>query len=285
MKSLIKKWWFWLGVIVVFVLGILFFVKNYGSMEVNSDIAIQYKLGDIITLSEKDKELLKNKTENYIKENLKSPSTAEFEESFEYICDEGNIIKVKGYVDSQNSFGAMIRGKFVCEYFAIDGVIDTLVYLKYDDTELLNIKDTYIEKYKKQAKVDALKQEGNSINQNKLDYIMNDFNENELNDVGKILKIQYEENETKIDVKITAKSSEKSKEDEEYWTNFNICSILEYFNEFDIIGIVKMQIYNIKDQKIVEINFDDDFIKNKWKKNHQINLVKEIFGENYKIIN
>jgi len=52
-----------------------------------------------------------------VRENLKTPSTAEFpwvkaEDVVEQIDD--NTFFVKGYVDSENSFGAMIRTYFTC---------------------------------------------------------------------------------------------------------------------------------------------------------------------------
>lgn len=48
-----------------------------------------------------------------IKEVLKAPSTAEFADySDSYIRREGNTFYVDSYVDSQNSFGAMLRKKF-----------------------------------------------------------------------------------------------------------------------------------------------------------------------------
>lgn len=56
--------------------------------------------------------------ENYVKENLKSPATAEFAGIYDSHTSiihlgEGKY-KVSSYVDSQNSFGAMIRTKFTC---------------------------------------------------------------------------------------------------------------------------------------------------------------------------
>lgn len=49
----------------------------------------------------------------FVKDKLKSPSTAEFESSstigFKQV---GSLYAFSGYVDSQNSFGAMIRTKF-----------------------------------------------------------------------------------------------------------------------------------------------------------------------------
>lgn len=267
------------GIILIIILLIIYIFSN-ASKEVNSESVRQIQLGDMIILNEEDKQLLREKTEDYIKENLKSPSTAEFEEQFEYICDEENIIKVKGYVDSQNSFGAMIRSKFVCEYFAVDNLIDTLVYLKFNDTEVLDIKDTYIEEYKKQKKLEDVKSNGNELNQKKLDYIMNEFNNNEINDVARITKVVFNEDESIIEGQIIAKSSGSDSISKNYWIDFNICSIMDYIKDFNIVNKLKIKL--VDKDKTVEIICDDNFVKNEWKENHQINLVKEIFGENYK---
>lgn len=53
-----------------------------------------------------------------VKENLKAPSTAKFQ-SFPdaVIYKEGSYFVVEFYVDSQNSFGAMIRTDFKCKAF------------------------------------------------------------------------------------------------------------------------------------------------------------------------
>jgi hypothetical protein len=53
-----------------------------------------------------------------VKEQLKSPSTAEFP----WVADRHGVTKdgtylVLDHVDSQNSFGAMIRSKFYCEFY------------------------------------------------------------------------------------------------------------------------------------------------------------------------
>jgi hypothetical protein len=48
--------------------------------------------------------------ENEVKENLKAPSTASF--SNISVSQNGNTWTVTGYVDAQNSFGAMIRSSF-----------------------------------------------------------------------------------------------------------------------------------------------------------------------------
>lgn len=280
-EKILKNWKIWVGILIVLFVVLIAVIVNNSTKEANVDVKL-FKLGEIINLRDTDKQLLRETTEKYVKEHLKAPSTAQFENDFEYICDEENIVKVKGYVDSQNSFGTMLRGQFLCEYFVVDSIIDTLVYLKYNDTELLNIKETYIKLYKEQKKLDEIKESGNDLNQEKLEYIKEEFNNQEWNDVGRIEKVKYDEKETQIDVKIVAKSSMESEQQKKYWTNYNICSVLDYFNEFNIIGKVKMQIYDIDNNKIVELIFDNDFMKNIWNNNHQINLVENLFGQNYK---
>lgn len=49
----------------------------------------------------------------FVEKQLKSPSTAEFS-NMESTLQYENIFKVTGSVDSQNSFGAMIRTNFEC---------------------------------------------------------------------------------------------------------------------------------------------------------------------------
>jgi hypothetical protein len=52
--------------------------------------------------------------QRYVKERLKSPSTAKFPSvDFKYQNREDNVYYIDGYVDSQNSFGATIRTNFV----------------------------------------------------------------------------------------------------------------------------------------------------------------------------
>lgn len=52
-------------------------------------------------------------SQNYVKTQLKAPSSAEFPRH-DYVCYKKDSITyvVTSYVDSQNSFGAMIRTKY-----------------------------------------------------------------------------------------------------------------------------------------------------------------------------
>ncbi len=52
-------------------------------------------------------------TQTYVENNLKSPSTAKFPWGYsDYVQRNGTTYTINSYVDSQNSFGAMIRTKF-----------------------------------------------------------------------------------------------------------------------------------------------------------------------------
>lgn len=87
----------------------------------------------------------KDKIQDYCKEiinsTLKSPSSAEYPGTFldpdkdwEYSESE-SIITVKSYVDSQNSFGAIVRSKFIIKMKITNG-IGECTYLKIDDKVL-----------------------------------------------------------------------------------------------------------------------------------------------------
>jgi hypothetical protein len=62
--------------------------------------------------------------ESFIKERLKSPSTAMFPSVMEkqnHVTDLGNDeYKINSWVDSQNGFGAMLRTKWSCTIKFID---------------------------------------------------------------------------------------------------------------------------------------------------------------------
>ena len=51
--------------------------------------------------------------EKFILSGLKSPTTAKFSRA-SYEQRGTNVFLVSGYVDSQNSFGAMLRGTWLC---------------------------------------------------------------------------------------------------------------------------------------------------------------------------
>lgn len=74
--------------------------------------------------------------ENYVKQGLKAPSTADFPSQILSgdwkVNRKDDVVTVSSYVDAQNSFGAMIRSNFIvqisystssCLYLEIDGQV------------------------------------------------------------------------------------------------------------------------------------------------------------------
>ena len=256
-------------------------LKNTGTQQVNTDSKSkkQYKIGEMVTLEEKDKVFLREKTIEHIKNNLKAPTTAEFGE-FKYICNEENIIRVEGYVDSQNSFGAMLRGNFVCEYFALDIFIDTLVYLKYNNEELMDIKEIYREECKKEQRLEEAKSSGSELNIEKLQYIMEEFNNDEVRNAGKIINVSCNEGKSIVDIQVIAENLEK-RDNKQYWVQYNITGIINDIGQFDNVGEVELKLY-IDNTEIAYAKFNEEFLRNVWKENHIITKIPELFGENYK---
>jgi hypothetical protein len=74
--------------------------------------------------TETNKMLAYSYAEDFVKQRLKSPSTAEFPGLFEkanHITELGNDeYRINSWVDSQNGFGAMIRSEFSCKIIFID---------------------------------------------------------------------------------------------------------------------------------------------------------------------
>jgi len=61
----------------------------------------------------------------YVKSGLKSPDSADFgrirEHKIYTIKGKPNTWEVRGYVDSQNSYGAMIRSTYACQLEYVSG--------------------------------------------------------------------------------------------------------------------------------------------------------------------
>lgn len=69
--------------------------------------------------------------ERFVSEQLKAPSTAKFSGFDTEISDRGDgRYIVQGYVDAENSFGAMIRNDYVCDVRHQEGITYDLLDLK-----------------------------------------------------------------------------------------------------------------------------------------------------------
>jgi hypothetical protein len=88
---------------------------------------IAFGSSDEDTTVELSKMLAYSFAEDFIKQRLKSPSTAKFPGIFEkedHIIDFGNgQYFITSWVDSQNGFGAMIRSNWSCTIIFEDGKV------------------------------------------------------------------------------------------------------------------------------------------------------------------
>jgi hypothetical protein len=65
----------------------------------------------------------------YVNAGLKAPSTSKFSGIYvETAYDEkkGKTINVRGYVDAQNGFGAMLRKNFYCQFKPVSGKLELI---------------------------------------------------------------------------------------------------------------------------------------------------------------
>lgn len=96
------------------------------------DSILDYTLGD------SDRTTFTLNAENYIEQVLKAPSTAEFPgQVFEadkwQVSRYKDVVTVVSYVDSQNSFGAMIRSEFAVQMAYPTGEV---LYILFDGEEI-----------------------------------------------------------------------------------------------------------------------------------------------------
>ena len=107
--------------IIIFIADNKIYAINSGNLKIyNREENIKININDYI-LSSSEMSNLKLIAEEYVKNNLKAPSTAKFPGSFFSpfegweMQQSGTTYSVKSYVDSQNSFGAMVRTQFYME--------------------------------------------------------------------------------------------------------------------------------------------------------------------------
>ncbi|MCI9000115.1 MAG: hypothetical protein HFJ26_04135 [Clostridia bacterium] len=159
-KCIIKKWYFWLIAIAI-IYGLItdvFAPKEIitSSNDIEKNIIAEEKTEteeERIAREEKEKKQAEEKakkerqkritenssnayiyTEKIVKDNLKAPSTAKFSNQKYGYNEEYSRYVVSGSVDSQNSFGAMIRANFYAEY---DQDL-TMIYFVFDNQVLLD---------------------------------------------------------------------------------------------------------------------------------------------------
>ena len=142
MEKKLKSWKLWVGIIVVIliVLGIVF-INNSGQ-SINTSTKCN-KIGKEIKLSNNIRKELYEKVKKDITDSLKTPSTAVFPKMKEWNIrvNSNNVIEVKSYVDSQNSFGAMLRADFEQKYIILNKDDYLCIYKEFNNETEFDISE------------------------------------------------------------------------------------------------------------------------------------------------
>ncbi|WP_289088255.1 hypothetical protein [uncultured Veillonella sp.] len=105
----------------------------YKSKALYKDGTVYNKITNV-ALTSKQKTMMRLATEKAVTIILKAPKTADFCNSSDYEFSINNGIgTITGYVDAQNSFGAMIRSYFTAEY---DMKQEKMLHLTFDGREV-----------------------------------------------------------------------------------------------------------------------------------------------------
>ena len=123
-------------IVILVIVGLIFisaiaFYQNQ-TKNVSSNIISNYEMvGKSIKMTNKIKKDMYKKVKRDITDSLKTPSTAVFPnmKDWKIYVDSNNVIEVKAYVDSQNSYGAMLRAEFE-QHYIVTIKINIYVFIK-----------------------------------------------------------------------------------------------------------------------------------------------------------
>lgn len=137
----LKKWRVHISIVFCIILIILISIGciiNFKGKNSNEEL-----LGKEIKLTNTIKKDLYNIVKEDIKKSLKTPSKATFQalKNWTIRLNRDNIIEISSYVDSQNSYGAMLRAHFVQKYIPISKDSYLCIYKEFDNNILFDITE------------------------------------------------------------------------------------------------------------------------------------------------
>ncbi|MBR0428193.1 MAG: hypothetical protein IJK18_08365 [Clostridia bacterium] len=237
-------------IIVGIVLAIIIGALSTNTTETEStEIGKYAKLGKEIILTNKLKKELYEKVKKDITDDLKTPATASFPKIEEWTIrvDINNVIEVESYVDSQNSFGAMLRANFEQRYILLNSDEYLCIYKQFDKNVEYNILedsqyDKLINKRLNKSEIDKILQASTIIYK----------------------KMTYEFDEENQLLNLTIVEDEKNS----YNIRTGVYSCIKVeINQLFCMPTVTLNIVviNEKNEKLAEVkNVDFDFLINKW---------------------
>lgn len=269
MEKKLKSWKLWVGIIVVIliVLGIVF-INNSGQ-SINTSTKCN-KIGKEIKLSNNIRKELYETVKKDITNNLKTPSTAIFPKMKEWNIrvDSNNVIEVNSYVDSQNSFGAMLRTNFKQRYIPINEDEYLCIYKEFNNETEFDITEKT--EYKR------------FINEKVYDFQMEEFIEKSKNATiyGSLTDYNYNKENQSLEIDVLVKKIDSPYFDYRNSLNNVICA---YINQCICIPTVttKLNIKNEENETIATVdNIDLDFLLNDWYTLWDLGVINNTDGTN-----
>lgn len=252
-------------VLILIIIGIIYIMNNTKQTNENET----YKIGQEIKLTNNIKKELYEKVKEDITSSLKSPASAIFPKMKNWNIDVNynNVIEVNSYVDSQNSYGAMLRAEFEQRYIILNKDNYLCIYKEFDNETEFDI--TGNTEYQ------------NFINKEVYDFQMEEFIEKSKNatSYGNLKNYNYNKEEQTLELNI-----EIFKIDSPYYKIEDYINgvIVAYINQCICIPTVTttLNIYD-KEKCIATVkNINLEFLLNDWYTLWDIGIMDNIDGTN-----
>lgn len=256
-KNLLENWKLWFGILIIILMlsTILIIAIKNKIQQVNYTENSNYSMiGKEIKMTNSLKKQIYEKVKEDITDSLKSPVTATFPEMKDWNIrvNSNNVIEVSSYVDSQNSYGAMLRADFKQKYVLFNQDEYTCIYKEFDnETEFDITENTEYRKF---------------INEQVYDFQMEDFIEKCKNTTiyGSLIDYNYNRDSQNLEINILVKDVKNEYFNYESYAKGVIAS---YINQCICIPTVstKLNIKNEEGEVLATVtDIDIDFLLNNW---------------------
>ena len=197
-KNILNNWKLWVAVLAIVGLIAISVIAVYENKieNVSSNTSTKYAMiGKKINLTNKIKKEMYEKVKKDITDSLKTPSTAIFPKMNDWHIEVNynNVIEVKSYVDSQNSYGAMLRANFEQQYIITNKNEYLCIYKEFNnDTEFDITEKTEYKRF---------------INEEVFDFQMEDFIEKckQSTIYGSLIDYNYNKNSQNLEINVLVK--------------------------------------------------------------------------------
>lgn len=237
--------------IILIIIGMFLLINNIKDINTSTQLDT---IGKEIKLTNGIKKYIYEKVKKDITENLKTPSTAIFPEikDWDINVNYNNVIEVKSHVDSQNSFGAMLRADFEQHYILLNKDEYICIYKEFNNEVEFDITEKT--EYKK------------VINEEVFDFQIEDFIEKSKNATiyGNLLDYNYSKETQSLEINLVVKDLKSEYFD---YRNCINSAITAYIDQCVCIPTVTTKL-NIKNESnetvavVTDINID--FLLNDW---------------------